>query len=300
MTARAASLLLALLVSAGFGLATWLQPRSLAWRGQRAQAGSLLQVLLGDGRRMFANHFFTKADVYLHSGYYPSIFDQAKMNCEGQLNGTAHAHDHDAEAGKRAHEDDEHGHDFLGKPTDWLDAFGRKFRITEHTHLEGVGNEAEILPWLRLSAELDPQQVETYVSAAYWLRTKLGKVVEAEAFLRDGLRANRDSYEILFELGWLLYDNHKDFARARNVWELALRKWQKTETAKPEPNRKALHDILLSLARLEEHAGNFAKAIEYSYQLKPVAPHPEIIDQQIEELRGYQRKAATNSPAPSR
>ena len=58
--------------------------------------------------------------------------------------------------------------------------------ITEHTHLEG-GNEREILPWLRLSAELDPQRVETYTVAAYWLRA-VGKMVEAEHFLREGLR----------------------------------------------------------------------------------------------------------------
>ena len=32
---------------------------------------------MGDSRQLFANHFFTKADVYFHSGYYPSVFDQA-------------------------------------------------------------------------------------------------------------------------------------------------------------------------------------------------------------------------------
>ena len=30
---------------------------------------------LGDSRRMFAMSFYTKADVYFHSGYYPTIFD---------------------------------------------------------------------------------------------------------------------------------------------------------------------------------------------------------------------------------
>ena len=53
-----------------------------------------------------------------------------------------------------------------------------------------------------------------------------GKVAEAEKFLRDGLRANPDSYEILFELGRLYYESEHDAARARNVWELALRRWQ--------------------------------------------------------------------------
>ena len=298
MTHRAASLSLALLLGAAFGLSTWLQPRALDWRGPRAQAGSLLEVLLGDGRRMFANHFFTKADVYLHSGYYPSLFDQAKMNCEGQRAGTAHDAESGAEHTKPAH--DEEAHDFLGKPTDWLDAFGRKFRITEHTHLETNGAEREILPWLRLSAELDPQQVETYTVAAYWLRAKLGKVPEAEEFLREGLRANPDSPEILFELGRLLYENREDATRARNVWQRALRKWQKTEAAKAEPDKFLLDRILTSLARLEEREGNVAKAIEYSIQLKTVSPHPEVIEKQIEELRGSLLQAATNAPAPPR
>ena len=294
MTDRVASLLLALTLSAAFGLATWLQPRSLAWRGQRAKAGSLLEILLGDGRRMFANHFFTQADVYLHSGYYPSLFDQAKLNCEGHLAGTAREHEHEAETGQNGHDED--NHDFLGKPKDWLDAFGRKFRITEHTHLEGGGTEREILPWLKLSAELDPQQVETYTVAAFWIRSKLGKVDEAEAFLRQGLRANPDSYEILFELGRLLYENRKDTARARNVWQLALHKWQKSEAGKPKPDNLLREQILTNLARLEEHEGNFAKAIEYSVQLKTVSPHPDLIEKQIEELRGYQLQAATNTP----
>ena len=35
----------------------------------------MLGVLLGDGRRMFANHFFVKADAYFHSGFYPTVFD---------------------------------------------------------------------------------------------------------------------------------------------------------------------------------------------------------------------------------
>ena len=30
---------------------------------------------LGDSRRLFAISFYTKADAYFHSGYYPTIFD---------------------------------------------------------------------------------------------------------------------------------------------------------------------------------------------------------------------------------
>src|SRR6266478_4836489 len=82
---------------------------------------------------------------------------------------------------------------FLCKPRDWIDAFSRKFFPSVHTHLDeggpqghsasagdlGQGAEVrEILPWLRLSADLDPNRVETYTVTAYWLRRRMGKVAE--------------------------------------------------------------------------------------------------------------------------
>src|SRR6266566_9603446 len=76
MTRRTSTILiLLLLIGTCFSLSTILQPRAATWSG-RHDSGNVLKVLLGDGRRLFANHFFVKADVYFHSGYYPSIFDQ--------------------------------------------------------------------------------------------------------------------------------------------------------------------------------------------------------------------------------
>jgi tetratricopeptide (TPR) repeat protein len=114
---------------------------------------------------------------------------------------------------------------FLGKPRDWIDGFGRHFMITEHTHLTG-GNEREILPWLRVSASLDPHRVDTYTVASYFLRSRLGDAEQAERFLREGLSANPNSYEILFELGRLYHENLHDSDRAQGVLELALRRWR--------------------------------------------------------------------------
>ena len=207
-----------------------MQQRASGW-SKRAQSDNVLKVLFGDGRRLFANHFFIQADVSFHSGYYPSIFDQAHAPKD-----TRHL---TAKEGEPAAEEHEKQMNFLGPPRDWIERFGRHFMITEHTHLQG-NNEREILPWLKLSAELDPQKIETYTVAAYWLRD-LGKVKEAEDFLREGLRNNPDSYEILFELGRLYYENNHDPARARNVWELGLRKWSRAggrrQEARPLPTR---------------------------------------------------------------
>ena len=51
---------------------------------------------------------------------------------------------------------------------------------------------------------------ETYTVTAYWLRERMGKVDEAEKFLREGLRENPDSYEIMYELGRVYAENQND------------------------------------------------------------------------------------------
>ncbi len=68
-------LVVALLLVLAFGLAAYLHPRLEALFTQRADSDDPLAVLLGDTRQMFANSFFIKADAYFHSGYYPTIYD---------------------------------------------------------------------------------------------------------------------------------------------------------------------------------------------------------------------------------
>jgi len=267
-------LILLLFASSALAVATILQPRALAW-SKRGDSNNVLKLLLGDGRRLFANHFFVKADVSFHSGYYPSIFDQTQTSTNSR-----HM---TAEEGSHVEQEHEKAMNFLRPPRDWIEAFGRHFLITEHTHLS-EGKEREILPWLRLSAELDPQRVDTYTVAAYWLRS-MGKVQEAEQFLRDGLRANPESYEILFELGRLYQESYRDVNRARNVWELALRRWQEQQSSKPDPDLFTLGEISIHLAHLEENAGNIARAITYLELAVKASPMPAPLQKQIEELK---------------
>ena len=262
-------LVLVLLAAACFALAADLQPAAMTY----SQSGqdSVLKVLLGDGRRLFANHLFTKADIYLHSGYYPSIFDKTERPHENHVT---------------EHDDEEHEKetDFLGPPRDIIERFGRHFMVTEHTHLVN-GQEKEILPWLQLSAQLDPQLTETYTVAAYWLTKRLNKPAEAEQFLRQGLQANPTSYEILVALGELYMDYDHDLPRARNVLELALRRWREQEPRKEKPNNFALDEIAGRLGRLEEQQGNYAKAIEYLELAKTVSPHADDLQDQIDKLK---------------
>jgi hypothetical protein len=276
-------LILLLLLAACFSLATALQDRVSSW-GKRGESDNVLKVLLGDGRQLFANQFFIQADVSFHSGYYPSIFDQANPPKD-----TSHL---TAKEGEPAAEEHEKQMNFLGPPRDWIERFGRHFIVTEHTHLEG-NNRSEILPWLKLAAELDPQKIETYTVAAYWLRD-LGKIKEAERFLREGLLNNPESYDILFELGRLYYENNHDAARARKIWDLALRRWSEQEAANKKPDLLKLDQIAVNLSHLEETEGNLVRAIQLLELSQKASPHPEALQRQIDELK---QKLAAPRPA---
>ncbi len=298
---RAYLLTVSLLIVVAFSLAAGIEPWFQSWAGNRVASDNLLQVALGDSRRMFANHFFIKSDVYLHSGYYPTVFDSKEEFDK------SHEEEHTS--------DDGDDHNFLGKPKDWIDRFSRNFFPARHTHLgdSGCGHsgckhgdhdhddpketsvEREILPWLRLSAEMDPHRVETYVIASFWLRNKLDKVDEAEQFLREGLRANPGDCEILFELGRIYHENRKDPIRARNVYELSLKAAREREARKPDPNNLLLGSILNQLGLLEREQNNYPRAIDYYTALKEVSGGKEAVQAWIDYLK-------TNGPpiaAPS-
>jgi tetratricopeptide (TPR) repeat protein len=287
-------LLIALLVLC-FGLAAGLEPQFQALESSRRQSDNFFSLLLGDSSRIFANSAFVEADAYYHSGYYPTIFDN---NSNFQ---TPHiAEDTGAVASHNQGEEE----NFLGPPRDWIDAFGRHFIPNRHTHLDeggpsedlsGSREVREILPWLKLSAELDPENVKTYVVTAFWL-TRMDQAAAAEQVLRDGLRRNPDNAQLLFELGRIYFENYHNPARARNIWEAALRSWARQEPGVPQSERLkmtnenfddrfAFEQLQANLAQLEEKAGNPEAAIARWEQAKLASPKPDEVQKHIDELK---------------
>jgi hypothetical protein len=112
----------------------------------------------------------------------------------------------------------------------------------------------------------------------------LNKVDEAEQFLREGLRHNPGNGEILFELGRIYRENRQDPARARNLWELGVKRWRATEPGAAEPNLLLYAQLLGNLAKLEEDARDFARARSYVEALQAVSPNPEPLQRWAEEL----------------
>jgi tetratricopeptide (TPR) repeat protein len=288
-------LLIALLIFC-FGLAADLQPRVQSLENSRHQSDNFFSLVLGDSSRIFANSFATKADAYYHSGYYPTIFDN------NEAFKTLHMAE-DTGAVASHNQGDETS--FMGPPRDWIDAFGRHFIPNRHTHLDEGGaagdlgdSEAarEILPWLKLSAELDPENVQTCLTTAFFLRGRMGKVAQAEQVLREGMRHNPDDPQLLFELGSICFENYHDPARGRNIWEAALRSWEKQTGNEPLPeklkpdnehydNRFIFEKLQSNLAQLEEKTGNLDAAIARWEQAKLASPKPDDIQKHIDELK---------------
>jgi tetratricopeptide (TPR) repeat protein len=264
-----------------FTLATQLAPVFEPLQARGGRAGSPLLVLLGDSRRLFANQFFVMADVYFHSGYYPTIFDARKKEGPSHLDVAEQEAGDTAKSGRKVLEDDEK---FMGTPRDWIERFGRNFFPSVHTHLQG-DSAREIMPWLKLSAEMDPHRINTYVTTSYWLRTRLDKADEAEQFLREGFRANPDSYEILLELGRVYFYNKKNPQVARSIWELALNKWRQQDQARENPDPHVQEEILGELVRDDQQSGNLKQLLADLEALEKVSPSKGTLDKEIQEVK---------------
>src|SRR6185436_17114895 len=163
---RAGLLAVTFLLVTGAGIAAHLDRWFMCWPGNRAKSLNPLDVFIGEGQKMFAAHFYRKADVYFHRGGYPTIFDNAESYK------TSHVAE---DAGATASENKGDEHSFLAQPLDIIDRFSRSFFPSQHTELgedfpgartaanqdEKNAEVREILPWLRVAAALDPDAPET-------------------------------------------------------------------------------------------------------------------------------------------
>jgi len=264
-------ILLALLLAAAWSLST-----VLACNLPTRASASGWDVLLGETRKLMARHFFTKADVYFHSGYYPSFFDQSLKQKADEETKAALA------SGERC------GTEFLGEPRDWIDRMGRNFYASRHVHLgegrEGEGLEREILPWLSLSVQLDPDSEDSYTLAAYWLNDRLKKHAEAEAILRQGVARMPDNPVLLCELGRVFYLQPDKKDLARNVWETAWIRWLARNKDLEKPDIFTAQRILASLAELEEKQGRPGQTRHWLTLLKPFSPQPDVIQSHIDRI----------------
>ena len=273
----------ALLLALAFCLAAKLGPpmeQRLVENG--AGDDDVMARWLGDSRRMFANSFFIKADAYFHSGYYPTIYDDNAPFKTPHI-----GEDSGAMESKNSGDEDT----VFGHPHNWVERFELNFFPSRHTHLseggadgEGATAVKEILPWLKISQDLDKHRIETYTVTAYWLRKAMHKVDDAEQVLREGLRANPGNAVLLFGLGQIYQEDRNRPETARNLYLAALAGWNRESSKQQEQDKFYVGQVYGALATLEEHEGNNAKAVKYLKLLENISPSPDAIQKHIDEL----------------
>lgn len=90
-----------------------------------------------------------------------------------------------------------------------------------HTYYGGFAEEAELVPYFKLVALLDPNYVSAYYVGAGIMEV-LGKIDEAIAFTLQGIEANPEAGDLYYSLGDF-YLLEKRYAEARDAFEEALK-----------------------------------------------------------------------------
>ena len=225
---------------------------------------------------------FVMADAYFHSGYYPSIFDRQVTE-----------HDVAEPAHGKAEDEDSTSDDFLGPPPDWIAALDRQFVPNQHTHLSSGGPSGhmkaaevqEILPWLKLATDMNPQFIRAYTG-----RATIGCAVFTNP-RKPGTFCSRVCTTIPATANscsiWAGF-TRKIFTiptvPVTSGWRACAPGKAQSANAKTNPETQLVYEeTAMNLARLEESQGNWPQAIKYLEMVKQVSPNPDAIQKQIDE-----------------
>ncbi len=211
-------------------------------------------------KKLVAHECWIQADVYLHQGLmheYDGEHDD-KHELFHDLYEEDHQHDHDRDVDHN-HDGDEcpfcgHHHHKEVKQNPFVPYNRCDFANTKHkTELD----DKELLPWLRLTAYMDPHLTKAYAVGGHWLAWRLGKASEAIEFLDEGLGYNPGAPDILAELGLVYFDANGNFG-TRDV-EKALEAFNAAIKTEGEPLRRI--ELLTYRSECHNALGRYEEAI---------------------------------------
>lgn len=212
------------------------------------QTGSISEQLFGSARSLIGNRMVLEADRYFHQG-------------------VGHASERIALS------------ELIMK---WGDAIAPK----QHTVLSG-GDLEEIMPWFRFATKVDPENVDAYVTAAYWC-VRSGHPDRAKRVLDEALAENPDDFRILLAMGHTLRQAGMTVA-AEHAYRQGLQAWSTRSDQDAREMRVQMVELLLSLGSLCEERGDFDEAISCYASLRDRFPEHSGITERIAALqRGEQ------------
>lgn len=186
------------------------------------EAASIAQTLFGDTRKAVSSKLYLQADLYFHRGVPHS--------------------------GKRA---------FNSDP---FQIVLEKVSPSKHTHLSGSNNIKEIMPWLDLAIRADPQNLDSYIDAAYWI-SREGKRYDLALNILNRAQQNiESSFQVEFEKGRVLLHMGK-LTPALHAFSTSLLFWDKTANPTDKEDLLYKRRALQYRALLYENAGMTQEAI---------------------------------------
>jgi tetratricopeptide (TPR) repeat protein len=201
--------------------------------------------LLGESRFALSGYFYEVADKYFHAG-------------RGHVRQKAFEHS----IFQRA---------------------AREISPEEHVHISRE-RVKEMMPWLWLAVRANPNNVETYLVAAFWLANDADRPDLALEVLQEAQWNNPFNYRVQLERGRLLATVH-DFDRAKRALDAGLAFW-------PGDDQPDGHEALLLKSRLLIYramvytiSGSSDQAIVDLEEILELYPERAHIRRMIEDVR---------------
>jgi len=151
-----------------------------------------------------------------------------------------------------------------------------------HQHEKGK-NIQEIMPWLRFATEMDPHNVNAYLTTAYWASTALERPDLAESILMEAQRNNPDDYRIYDGRVKLAFHQH-DAEKAARLLDVGIRLWPGKEDPSDEQIVADLASMLSRRAFLYELNGKVKAAMALYRRASQIEPKNQALAKHLAAL----------------
>ena len=200
--------------------------------------------LLGASRVAFGESFFEEADNYFHKGV-PHVRHKAFSN-------------------------------------DFFQTLEAAIEPSFHVHPEGV-EVSEIMPWLRFTTQMDPHNVDAYLTTAYWLEGSIRRPDLAEAVLHEAQWNNPKDYRVINARAKTLFGTGDD-GKAALLLDAAIRLWPSGLNPDDRQAQLDLAQMFSYRAFLLELKGDRAGAIDLFRKARALMPKNKALEQRIASL----------------
>jgi len=172
-----------------------------------------------------------------------------------------------------------------------------------HQHTEGT----ELLPWFRLQTLSDPHNVRSYLIGSWWLKAKGDtQVLEALAFVEEGIRNNPDAFQLHLMKGSILFKlNRREEAAAAYEKAVDLARRIRPPEGDDDPKAEELgwdrykEQDARTAARMEvllrKNLGQTDEALRKATEYGRTFAKDAILERQIQLLTGQSPEAPGES-----